>query len=170
MNNKQYDIIVAKYEEYGNYNSFLERKKLELKDKRKALLEEIMNHNLTRDEIEIKEEQKTNLFDLQTEEKIYHQDAQILFYNLYLLVENYLQLEDTIVLPKDITELCTELTYTIPKTVFIVNNKGYAEEREKGKLKEIQNPWYKDEQVKSFSASIENQIKQALKSQEITPE
>lgn len=159
---KLYDLIIAKHQEYENYNSFLERKKLEFKDKRSALLETIMEHNLTKDEVEIAEDQQEALFDLQTEEKIYNQDAMMLFYNLYINVQTYLQLDDMMVLPKEVTELCTSLEYTIPKTVFVINSRGFAEEREKGKLKEILNPWYKKDQLKVFLASIKNQIKTAI--------
>lgn len=160
--NKLYDIVLQKYTEYNEYNEFLEQEKLRLKDARKELLKKVLEENLETEEVHISDEVQEKLFDFQTEEKIYSQDAQMLFYNLYNLVETYQSLEDMMVLPKEVLELCETLNYLVPKTIFVIEA-GKPKEREKGKLEEIKNPFYKNQQLKIFKDSLIPQIKEMIK-------
>lgn len=157
--NNYYNLIIAKFEEYKAYNNFVESVQEKFRGKRKELLTKLMEAKAD----EIAEKEQETFFDLQTEEKLFKQDAHMLFYELYKMVEVYLQLPDTIVLPKDVIETCESGAFTIPNTVYIIDEKGEAQEREKGKVDAIKNPWYKQEQMKLLKDNILRQLSEMTK-------
>lgn len=134
--NKFYDLIIAKHKEYLLYNEFLEKIKLEFKDKRQTAVKEVYEENKEKDlkDITIPEDFLKLLYDLQVEEQIYMQDLQSIFYSLYLSVKTYLEIGDGMILPKEVTELCESLGYLMPKPFFVVDEKLSAKETEKGRL------------------------------------
>ncbi len=134
--NKFYDIIIAKHREYTQYNEFLEKTKLEFKDKRKDAVKEVYLLNEKSEELIVPEEFTNRLYELQIEEQTYMQDLQNIFYTLYLNVKTYLELADGIILPKEVTELCESLEYLVPKPFFIIDDKFSAKEIEKGRLQQ----------------------------------
>lgn len=136
--NKFYDLIIAKHKEYLLYNEFLEKTKLEFKDKRQIAVKEVYEENKEKEtkDIVIPEDFLKTLYDLQVEEQIYMQDLQSIFYSLYLNVKTYLEVGDGMILPKEITELCESLEYLMPKLFFVVDDKLSAKEVEKGRLEQ----------------------------------
>lgn len=168
--NKFYDIIIAKHKEYLLYNEFLEKTRLEFKDKRKTAVEKVYQLNFNdsneTEELIVPEEFTELLYDLQVEEQTYMQDLQSIFYSLYLSVKTYLEIGDGMVLPKEVTELCESLEYLMPKPFFIVDDKLAAKEVEKGRLekrKEILTKSYELEKIKTL-------ILQAIEAQNNTKE
>lgn len=168
--NKFYDIIISKHKEYLLYNEFLEKIKLEFKDKRKTAVEKVYQLNFNdsneSEELIVPDEFTELLYDLQVEEQTYMQDCQSLFYNLYLSVKDYSRIGDGMVLPKEITELCESLEYMMPKPFFIVDDKITAKEVEKGRLEKR-----KETLTKSYELEkIKNLILQAIEAQNNTKE
>lgn len=168
--NKYYDIIIAKHKEYLLYNEFLEKIKLEFKDKRKTAVEKVYQLNFNEsneaEELIVPDEFTELLYDLQVEEQTHMQDCQALFYNLYLSVKTYLEIGDGMILPKEITELCESLEYMMPKPFFIVDEKIAAKEVEKGRLEKR-----KETLTKSYELEkIKNLILQAIEAQNNTKE
>lgn len=168
--NKFYDIIIAKHKDYLLYNEFLEKTRLEFKDKRKEAVDKVYKLNLNdsneSEEIVVPEEFPALLYDLQVEEQTYMQDLQSIFYSLYLSVKTYLEIGDGMVLPKEILELCESLEYLMPKPFFIIDDKLAAKEVEKGRLekrKEIITKSYELEKIKTL-------ILQAIEAQNNTKE
>lgn len=133
--NKLYDIIISLFKEYTTYNEIAEKEKERIKDIDKKIIDQIKENpedteNILTDTIK-------NLFlDKVTFLDVYAKDAQLLFYSLYILVENYQQLEDVPILPKDIVKLCEDFEHIVPKTVMVAE-KGKLEERKKGTIENI---------------------------------
>lgn len=156
--NKLYDVIVDKFKEYQNYNTFLQEVQEELREKRKENakpLEQMLKEGQIPDDALI-ENISDKIYDYHSEEVLYKQDCSLLFYNLYINVKTYIELGEGMILPKEITELCTSLEHTIPKPYFIVElekDKLAAKEIEKGRA-EKQKLYFKSQEVQS----IRNQI------------
>jgi hypothetical protein len=163
--NKFYDIIVDRFKEYQQYNKFLLEKQEELREKRKENarpLEQMLKDGQVPDEALIKNI-SDNIYDYHSEEVLYKQDCSQLFYTLYLNVKTYLELGEGMILPKEITELCTSLEHTIPKPFFVVeleNEKLAAKEIEKGRA-EKQREFFKTLEVDG----IRNQILKTLQAE-----
>ena len=120
--NKFYDLVVDKFKEYTNYNKFLQEKQEELREKRKENakpLEQMLKDGQVPDDSLI-ESMSNNIFDYHSEEVLYKQDCSMLFYDLDRNVKTYLELGEGMILPKEITELCTSLEHTLPKPYFVV--------------------------------------------------
>jgi len=168
--NKFYDIIISKHKEYLLYNEFLEKTKLDFKDKRQSAVEKVyqLNFNESKEveELIVPEEFTNLLYDLKIEETIYMQDLQNIFYTLYLNVKTYLEIGDGMILPKEITELCESLEYLIPKPFFVVDSKLSAKETEKGRLEQRKESLTKGLELEQ----IKNIVLQAIKAQENTKE
>jgi len=160
--NKFYDIVVNKYKEYEQYNKFLQEKQEELLEKRKENarpLEQMLKDGQIPDDALIKNI-SDNIYDYQAEEVLHKQDCSSLFYSLYLNVKTYLELGEGMILPKEITELCTSLEHTIPKPYFVVElekDKLVAKEIETGRA-DKQRAYFKGSEVQN----IRNQILQTL--------
>lgn len=168
--NKFYDIIISKHKEYLLYNEFLEKIKLESKDKRKTAVEKVYQLNFNEsnesEALIVPDEFTELLYDLQVEEQTYMQDLQSIFYNLYLSVKTYLEIGDGMVLPKEITELCESLEYLMPKPFFIVDDTISAKEVEKGRLEKRKETLTKNYELEK----IKNLILQAIEAQKNTKE
>lgn len=150
--NKFYDIIVEEYTKYKLYNDFFEKEKAAAKEKRQSFLENALKKENPEEGLE------EQLFDLISKEKVYSSDVQLLFNNLYTLVKVYQQLDDMMILPKEITEICEQYEHVVPKTLFIVNQNG-AEEREKGVYDNLRNAWYRTGALEVIKKQIEQQLK-----------
>jgi len=133
--NKLYDIIVQKYDDYINYNKIVEKEKEQIKEKDKLLASQFFKDNEETDKG--KEVITDKLKQLFVEKviflDIYAKDAQLLFYNLYSLVETYIQLDNAPILPKKITEACEEYAHVVPKTQMVAE-KEKLQERVKGTI------------------------------------
>lgn len=159
---KYYDLIIAEYKKYTEYNDFLEKVKMSFRDKRKLIVEEVYKLNETTDELSVPKDFTDKLYDWQVEESIHVQDTQMLFYNLYLHVKTYLELGDGIVLPKEITELCQSLESAVPKPYFVINKNGAAEEIQKGRLEEVKNFISRDIETEKIKNTVLNIIQSEL--------
>lgn len=158
MNNKFYDIILKDFKKYNDYNTYFEKEKESAKDKRKKIMESMM---ASEEEVKvIPDSIKEQMFDLAIKERIYSSDLQYLYHNLYTLVKAYQQLDDTMVLPKDVVELCEQYEHITPKTVFVVTDKG-AEEREKGSLDKIKESWKKSGAQEFAQKQIDEELNNA---------
>ena len=137
--NKFYDTIVTKHKEYEQYNTFYIQVQEELKEKRKEELkplEEMAREGATPDESILKN-LSDKIYEYQILEKLHRQDCELLYYNLYVNVKTYMELGEGIILPKEITELCTSLEYGMPKPYFVISaekEKLKANEFEKGRV------------------------------------
>jgi hypothetical protein len=130
--NKLYDIIISLFKEYTSYNEIAEKEKERIKDIDKKIVEQLKedSDSVLGDSI------KSLVLDKVTFLDVYSKDAQLLFYTLYVLVENYQQLEDVPILPKDIIKVCEDFEQIVPRTVMVVD-KGRLEERKKGTIENI---------------------------------
>jgi hypothetical protein len=151
--NKLYDIIIREYNKYLEYNVFFEKEKLKLKEARVNLLKDQVKNP----EQDITERAENLIFDVLIQEKIYSQDLQMLFYNLYVLVKSYQELEDVMVLPKELIQLCADYEHIVPKTVFVVVN-STAEEREKGTAEKIKTAWKDSGTLNILKTQLEQEI------------
>lgn len=154
--NKLYDIIIQEYTKYSEYNTFFEKEKEKLKEVRIKLLKD----QLEKPEEDISERAENIIFDVLVQEKLYSQDLQMLFYNLYTLVKAYVQLEDVMVLPKDLIKVCEDYEHVVPKTIFVVENKA-AEERVKGTAETIKKAWKNSGTINI----LKNQLQEELNKQ-----
>lgn len=167
--NKFYDIIVNKFKEYESYNKFLLEKQEELREKRKENakpLEQMLKDGQTPDENIIKDI-SDKIYEYHAEEVLYKQDCSSLFYTLYLSVKTYLELGEGMILPKEVTELCTSLEHTIPKLYFVVEldkDKLVAKEIEKGRA-EKQREFFQTAEVQNIRNSILNTLNTELEKQ-----
>jgi len=150
--NKFYDIIMEEYTRYKLYNDFFEKEKTEAKEKRQKFLENALKKENPEEGLE------EQLFDLISKEKVYSSDVQLLFNNLYILVKTYQQLEDMMLLPNDLVEMCTQFEHIVPKTLFVVNQNG-VEEREKGVYDSLREAWYKTGALEVIKKQIAEQLK-----------
>jgi len=151
--NKFYDIIVAQYKTYLEYNDFVEKEKQSLDQRRKDILKKVLDTP----EAEVTDEIESMVFDLLLQQRLYNNDAQMLFYNLYKAVDIYLQMEEAQVLPQDITKLCEDLAFTVPNTIFVVE-KDKFNERRKGQTEEIKTAWYKSGEIKALAENFKKQL------------
>jgi hypothetical protein len=86
---------------------------------------------------------------------LYRNDVQLLFINLFKSIESYKLIEDSPDLPKEITDLCQELEFTVPKTVFIVD-KGVLKERVEGITEKIKTNLYNSGELKRLTEQLKN--------------
>lgn len=131
QSNQLYDRIIEIYNSYTNYNKFVENKQKELQDRKKEIALKILNS--IQDESEIEEITRDIFLNIE----IYNRDAHIIFIKLYNMVESYLLLTEVTLLPDEITELCTSLSYIYPKTILIIEDNGEAREQERGLLEKF---------------------------------
>lgn len=157
--NKLYDIIISLFNEYTTYNEIAEKEKERIKDIDKKIIEELKNNPESADSI-LTDNIKNLFLDKVTFLDVYAKDAQLLFYTLYVLVENYQLLEDVPILPKDIVKLCEEFEHIVPRTVMIID-KGKLEERKKGTIEgiktSISNSGTFDFHLKQVEEQLKNQ-------------
>jgi hypothetical protein len=164
--NKFYDIIIAQHLEYEQYNKFLQEKQHELAEKRKEnakVIEQIAKTGQTPDEANI-QNISYKIYDYHAEEVLYKQDCQSLFYTLYLNVKTYLQLENLMILPKEIVDLCKTFEHTLPKPYFIVEkeeDKLVAKEIEVGRA-DKQKDFFKSNEVRNIQQQIKNTLEAEL--------
>lgn len=164
--NKFYDIILQQFSEYEQYNKFLQEKQLELGEKRKQNAKEVQDivvNGQTPDEA-ILQNISDKIYDYHAEEVLYKQDCTSLYYTIYLNVKTYLQLEDVMILPKEITELCKAFEHTLPKPYFIIEKEGeklVAKEIEKGRANK-QKDYFKSSEVRNIQQSILNSLEAEL--------
>lgn len=160
--NKFYDLVLSNYKNYERYNQFLQEKQLELIEKRKEnsnLIEEIVAKGEVPDDAII-QDVSDKIYDYHAEEVLYKQDCVYLFFTLYLSVKLYLQLDDMMVLPKEVTELCQNLEHTIQKPYFVIElekDKLSAKEIEKGRA-DKQKDYFKTDEVKNIQQFVMNNL------------
>lgn len=164
--NKLYDLVLSNYKSYEQYNQFLQEKQLELIEKRKEnanLIEQIVAKGEIPDETII-QDISDKIYDYHAEEVLHKQDCAYLFFTLYLSVKLYLQLDDMMILPKEVTELCKNLEHTIQKPYFVIElekDKLSAKEIEKGRA-DKQKDYFKTNEVKNIQQSVMNNLIQEL--------
>jgi hypothetical protein len=146
-----YDTIVNQYNEYTTYNEIFEKEKERLQESRKKILNSIVNG----DKEGVDEEIENLVFDSVLQQNLYRNDVQLLFMNLFKSVQSYKLIEDSPDLPKEITDLCQELEYTVPKTVFVVD-KGGLKERVEGVTKKIRNSLHDSGELKRLAEQLKN--------------
>lgn len=132
--NKLYDIIISLFKEYTSYNEIAEKEKERIKGIDKKIIEQLKENS----ESILTDTIKDLVLDKVTFLDVYSKDAQLLFYTLYVLVENYQQLDDVPILPKDIVKACEDFEHIVPRTVMVAD-KGKLEERKKGTIENIKN-------------------------------
>ena len=162
--NKIYDQIIAQYEEYINYNKFVEEEKVRLKELDEKITKKAMEDNATADgKYVLSEELKDLMLDKIVFKDVYSKDAQLLFYNLYKLVEVYMNVPEVQILPKEITTLCEQYSFTAPKTIMVVDGKKLAE-RNKGDIEKIKKMHKEsrliERELQNFQETIKNQAQQ----------
>jgi hypothetical protein len=146
-----YDTIVNQYNEYTAYNEIFEKEKERLQEARKGILNRIVNG----DKENIDEEIEKLVFESVLQQNLYRNDVQLLFINLFKSIESYKLIEDSPDLPKEITDLCQELEFTVPKTVFIVD-KGVLKERVEGITQKIKTNLYNSGELKRLTEQLKN--------------
>jgi hypothetical protein len=146
-----YDTIVNQYNEYTAYNEIFEKEKERLQEARKEILNRIVNG----DKENIDEEIEKLVFESVLQQNLYRNDVQLLFINLFKSIESYKLIEDSPDLPKEITDLCQELEFTVPKTVFIVD-KGVLKERVEGITEKIKTNLYNSGELKRLTEQLKN--------------
>jgi hypothetical protein len=146
-----YDTIVNQYNEYTAYNEIFEKEKERLQEARKGVLNRIVNG----DKENIDEEIEKLVFESVLQQNLYRNDVQLLFINLFKSIESYKLIEDSPDLPKEITDLCQELEFTVPKTVFIVD-KGVLKERVEGITEKIKTNLYNSGELKRLTEQLKN--------------
>ena len=160
--NKFYDIIVEQHSNYEQYNKFLQTKQAELAEKRKENAKEIKDLILSGEtpEENVLEELSNKVYEYQAEEVLYKQDCQTLYYNLYINVKTYMQLEGGMILPDEIVNVCKAFEHTLPKPYFVIEKEGeslVAKEIEVGRV-EKQKEFFKSVDVKNIQQSIINAL------------
>jgi hypothetical protein len=146
-----YDTIVNQYNEYTAYNEIFEKEKERLQEVRKGILNRIVNG----DKENIDEEIEKLVFESVLQQNLYRNDVQLLFINLFKSIESYKLIEDSPDLPKEVTDLCQELEFTVPKTVFIVD-KGVLKERVEGITEKIKTNLYNSGELKRLTEQLKN--------------
>jgi len=141
--NQLYDRIVNLYKQYLNNVNFIERKKKDFVEKRKEIAQMLMDSEGD-DVIE-----KVS-FELFIEDNIHANDVNLIFNKLYTLVEAYSELDNAILLPKEITEICTKYADIVMKTMYVVNDSLISEERVKGSLDKIKEAIVKTGEMKAM--------------------
>lgn len=131
--NKIYDIIIQKYDDYINYNSIVEKEKEQIKEKDKQIALQILEDTKENGESVITDKLKQLFVEKLIFLDVYAKDAQLLFYSLYNLVDNYILLENAPTLPKKIIEICEEYSHVVPKTQMVAE-KDKLQERVKGTI------------------------------------
>jgi hypothetical protein len=144
-----YDTIVNQYNEYTIYNNLLEKNIEILDSKKKAILEKVIDKDGVDDEI------RDLTFSMLLQKNLYKNDVQLLFYNLYKNVEMYQQIEDAPELPKEVIEICKELEFTIPKTVFVVD-KDKLKERVEGTVEKLKKTWSETGEIQKIVEIFKN--------------
>lgn len=157
--NKLYDIIVQKYDDYTNYNKIVEKEKEQIKEKDKAIGAQFFKENEENPSPQITEKIKNLIIEKKQFLQIYSQDAELLFYNLYTLVESYIQLDNVPTLPKKITELCEEYSHIAPKTLMVAENEK-LQERVKGTIENLVKSTIESGEMDKVLEIILNQMKQ----------
>lgn len=155
--NKLYDIIISLFKEYTTYNEIAEKEKERIKDIDKKIVEQV-KENPEDSELILTDTIKNLFLDKVTFLDVYAKDAQLLFYSLYILVENYQQLEDVPILPKDIVKLCEDFEHIVPRTVMIAE-KGKLEERKKGTIENIKNSMTNSIPFELYMNKVKEQLK-----------
>ena len=162
--NKIYDQIIAQYEEYINYNKFVEEEKLRIKENDKEIAKRAMEDNKNSEGKFIFTEELKDLFlDKVVFLDVYSKDAQLLFYNLYKLVEAYMNVPEVQILPKEITALCEQYSFTAPKTIMVVDGKKLVE-RNKGDIEKIKKMHketnFIERELQKFEETLKNKAQQ----------
>ena len=128
--NGLYDKIVNLYSQYQNHLNYIAKKNKEFAEQKAEVAKRLL-------EADSEEDIENLSFSIFIEDKIRANDVNLLFNNLYTLVEAYAELEDAIILPKEITDLCTNYSNIVMKTMFVVNDNLTSEERVKGSIDKI---------------------------------
>jgi hypothetical protein len=147
--NTLYDKIVSTYNHYQNHLKYIDKKKKDFLEQKMEIAKKIMDSDSQEDIEELS-------FTIFIEDKIRANDVNLLFNNLYNLVESYTEIEDSIILPKEITDLCTSYSNIVMKTMFVVNDDLTSEERVRGSIDKIK------ESLKS-SGEIKNMVEHLKK-------
>lgn len=149
--NQLYDKIVGLYGQYLNHVNFVEKKKKDFIDKKKEVAQMLMD-------ADNEEAIEKISFEVFIEDKIHANDINLIFNNLYTLVEAYIELNDSIILPKEITDLCTNYSDIVMRTMFVVNNSLICEERVKGSLDKVRETIEKTGQMKDMAEQFRKMI------------
>lgn len=149
--NQLYDRIVNLYKQYLNNVNFIERKKKDFADKRKEIAQMLVDS-------EGDDALEKVSFELFIEDNIHVNDVNLIFNKLYTLVEAYSELDNAIVLPKEITETCTKYADIVMKTIYVVNDSLISEERVKGSLDKIKENLAKTGEIKSMVEQLKKLI------------
>lgn len=148
-----YDRIISIYNQYNNYLFFVEEKRKELFEKRKSIAKVLIDGD-DNSVLDI-------AFDVVYLDKIYSNDLNLIFNNLYHLVSAYNEIEDIMVLPKEVVELCNSYEAIVPKTVFVIDEKREGKERVLGTVDKIKESLSEigelDKLMEYFKKSIELQ-------------
>jgi triacylglycerol esterase/lipase EstA (alpha/beta hydrolase family) len=149
--NQLYDRIVNLYKQYLNNVNFIERKKKDFADKRKEIAQMLVDS-------EGDDALEKVSFELFIEDNIHVNDVNLIFNKLYTLVEAYSELDNAILLPKEITETCTKYADIVMKTIYVVNDSLISEERVKVSLEKIKENLAKTGEIKSMVEQLKKLI------------
>lgn len=149
--NQLYDRIVNLYKQYLNNVNFIDRKKKDFAAKRKEIAQMLVDS-------EGEDALEKVSFELFIEDNIHVNDVNLIFNKLYTLVEAYSELDNVILLPKEITETCTKYTDIVMKTIYVVNDSLISEERVKGSLDKIKENLAKTGEIKSMVEQLKKLI------------
>lgn len=127
--NKMYDKIVDIYNSYNNYLKYVENKKKDFINKKQEIAKKVLESD--------DENIKDVAFEILIEDKIHSNDINLIFNTLYNLVITYTEIEGAMLLPKEITELCSKYNAAVAKTMFVVNDSLICEERVKGSVDKV---------------------------------
>lgn len=149
--NAHYDKVIALYKQYLNHVNFVERKKKDFAEKKKEIAQMLLESD-SDDAIE-----KIS-FEVFIEDKLHSNDINLIFNNLYNTVQTYIEVDNSIILPKEITDICTNYADIVMKTMYVVNDSLISEERVKGSVDKIKDAIVKTGEMKAMTEQFKKLI------------
>lgn len=149
--NAFYDKIIALYKQYLNHVNFVEKKKKDFAERKKEIAQMLLDADSD-------EAIETISFEVFIEDKLHSNDINLIFNQLYNLVQAYIETDNSIILPKEITDTCTKYADIVMKTMYVVNDSLIVEERIKGSAQKIKEAIVKTGEMKAMAEQFKKLI------------
>ena len=144
-----YDRIVNLHKQYINHVAYVDNKRKDFAERKKEIAQKLIDSGTD-------EEVSKISFEVFIEDKLHANDINLLFNQLFHLVEAYSELDGAITLPKAITELCSDYSSIVMKTMFVVNDSLICSERVAGSIDKIK-------KTLEYTGEIQNMTEQFKK-------
>lgn len=150
--NKHYDLIVKKYNEYLEHNTFVEKESKALDNMRK----EVLRKAIEAEADDISEDMESIIIDSLVLKQLYSNQTNYKFLTLYNSVRDYQETSEQ-ELPKEIVTLCENYEHIVPKDLFLLEN-GILKEKVEGSIEKIKQSYKNSKEFKQMTELFKNKL------------